>query len=674
MKFGQIISVAVPRPIDSLFTYRLRDDLVARVAMGGYVRVPFGKSSLDAFVVEPPRLWSEQAEPMSCDALKDVIDVLDELPSLPEDVLSLCRWAHEYYAAPLGEVLSCAAPVLHAGVRKLKRPAKVVGFSGTPVLSLQLNAEQIEVVEKFDHLRRLRAGKVGLCHGVTGSGKTEVYIELARRALAEGQGVLVLVPEIALTPQLHRRFEEGLGCSVGLWHSAMSAGKRRDLYHALRSGGTRVVVGARSAVFAPVQNLGLIVVDEEHDATYKQDDGVRYQARDLAVVRGKITHSFVLLGSATPSLESLERVREGRYSLGELRCRVSSAGMPLVEIVDLKCAEKVSGTQAPLARYCVDRIQHVLDIGQQVLVYLNRRGFASYLLCADCGQVRECQNCSISLTIHRAKRQLKCHHCDHAEPIPLMCSVCQGVNLRAMGAGTESLEADLPRLVQGARIARLDRDLVTSAGRLNEILESFRKGETNLLLGTQMLVKGHDFPNVTLVVVVLADSLFRWPDFRAAERAYQILKQVAGRAGRGEKSGHVLIQTFDPEHPVLQTVAQESAELAFFENERALRHALHYPPFGRIARLRVEGPVQGDVIQSARSLSDALRREFAQEVGLNILGPSEAFLEKSHGTFRWDILLKAKEIQVLQRAIRYFKQASKNIKKRIQIDVDPYGV
>ncbi len=674
MNSRQVISVAIPRPLDGLFTYRIPDHLIHKVEVGGSVRVPFGKSSLDAFVVESPKAASELPEGLSWDSLKEVSEVLDDVPLLPADVMSLCRWAHDYYFAPLGEVLSCAAPMLNSGVRKLKRPPKKVDRSQSGSRRLEPTAEQSGVIEKFDQLRRLKEGKIALLYGVTGSGKTEVYIELARKALEDGQGVLVLLPEIALTPQLHRRFEESLGLPVGLWHSAMSPSKRRDLNQSLIRGEVQVVVGARSGIFAPVQNLGLIVVDEEHDSTYKQEDRVRYHARDLAVVRGKMTRSLVVLGSATPSLESWERVREGRYELGELKSRVAGFGMPSVEIVDLKTEEKVSGIQAPLSELCLRRIQETLDLGQQVVVYLNRRGFAAYLLCKDCGKVSECQNCSISLAVHRSKRQLKCHHCGYVTGIPLVCSGCQGLNLQAMGAGTESLEGDLPRLLTGARIARLDRDLVTSAARLNEILDGFRAGESNLLLGTQMLVKGHDFPNVTLVVVILADSLFRWPDFRAPERAYQVLKQVSGRAGRGEKAGSVLIQTFDVEHPVLQVISHRLSEQSFFENERQMRKALGYPPFGRIARLRIEGVTQAEVMQSSIELSDALRSEFKEGAGLEVLGPSEAFLEKSNGIFRWDILLKAREIQVLQRALRYSKRVGKLSKKKIQIDVDPYGV
>jgi primosomal protein N' (replication factor Y) len=616
-------------------------------------------------------------------SLKEVIDIAHEVPPVPLDVLSLCRWAHEYYLSPLGEVLSCASPLLQAGIRKLKQKPVQASITAqvpkdraafTAPQSIDLSQDQRAAVEQFELARQAGGGRVALLHGVTGSGKTEVYIELARKALRANQGVLFLVPEIALTPQLHCRIEEGLGVSVGLWHSAMSNGKRRDLCLSLARGEMRVVVGARSAVFAPIQNLGLIVVDEEHDATYKQEDRVRYHARDLAVVRAKITQAFVILGSATPSLETWERVREGRYSVAQLGTRIAAGGMPSIGLIDLKVEQKVSRIQAPLALCTLERIQRTLDAGEQVIVYLNRRGFAAFLLCKDCGKVSECPHCSVSLTVHKLRRELKCHHCGYFEPIRQECAGCQGSKLHAMGAGTESLEVDLPRVLTGVRLARLDRDLITSAARLKQVLDGFRNGESNLLLGTQMLVKGHDFPNVTLVVVILADALFRWPDFRASERALQILTQVSGRAGRGSKAGHVLVQAFDVSHPVLDVLTGQLSEESFLDTERELRRALRYPPYGRIARMRIEGATQQEVVAISQQLAGVLRAQFSSAAGFEILGPSEAFLEKSKGTFRWDLLLKTHDIQVLQKVLRYSKYHCKLLKTRMQIDVDPYGI
>jgi primosomal protein N' (replication factor Y) len=671
-----IISVAVPRPLEGLFTYRISPEMASKAKVGGWVRVPFGKKETHAFIVEEPKLISELPRGLEITSLKEVIEVADDV-FLTEDVLKLCQWAHEYYFTPLGEVLNCAAPPAAMGLKTIRKKTRELEAPAPFVQGHALTPAQLDALAKLEEVRVSTTPlKVALLQGVTGSGKTELYIELARRALQEGKGVILLVPEIALTPQLHRRFEEGLGTSVGLWHSAVADGVRRDMTAGIREGRVRVVVGARSAVFAPVPNLGLIVVDEEHDPTYKQEDRFRYHARDLAVVRGKLTGAFVLLGSATPSLETRERVDEGRYALARLDERIAVGGLPSIDIVDLREEERLSDIQAPIAKRTADAIRETLARGDQVMIFLNRRGFAAFLLCQDCGHVRECPNCSISLTVHWKRRQLKCHVCAHQEAIPELCEKCQGSELQPMGAGTESLELELPKIFPEAKTLRLDRDQVTSASRLEAILDEFRSGKANILLGTQMLVKGHDFPGVTLVVVILADGLFKFPDFRATERSYQILRQVSGRGGRGERPGRVLIQTFDPGNPVILAVKGDVSEDKLLSDEKEVRKALQYPPFGRMARLRFENADQNQ----ARDRSTQIARELIQQAGeaatsdLQILGPSEAFLEKAKNIYRWDVVLKSGNIGTLQKAIRRARDVCASRKWAFLVDVDPYGV
>jgi primosomal protein N' (replication factor Y) len=631
------------------------------------VEVPFGRDRVFAFIAES-LIPAEKAQLPAGAKLRDIERLISEQPVITGEVAQLCKWAQEYYQAPLGEVLNSAAPSAVIGLKAKTSRSKSVRDRNQSPRTVTLSEQQKAAVEAISDSSK----PVCLLQGITGSGKTEVYLELARRTLSQGRSVLILAPEIALTPQLHERFESGLGTEVGLWHSALPDGKRHEQWLALREGHLRVLIGARSSIFAPIQNLGLIVVDEEHDPSFKQEDRFRYNARDLAIVRAKMGTARVVLGSATPSLESLENARAERYLKVLLTERHAASRLPEIEIIPLAEVPFVEDCRSVLAQKSLDTLRETLSAGEQAMVFLNRRGFAAFLVCKDCGEVPGCPNCSLSLTVHLRHKKLRCHVCAHQEALHTLCEKCQGHELEPVGAGTESLEEDLARLLPEARIMRLDRDLITSASRLEKALNSFKSGESNLLLGTQMLVKGHHFPGVTCVLVVLADTLFRWPDFKSAERAYQVLTQVSGRAGRGEKPGRVLLQSYSPDHPVIQVACGKMSVVDFLENERELRAALQYPPFGRLARLRIEAKDPEGARGGADEILEAIRSVPDDE--LEILGPSEAFLERMKGVHRWDLLLKSKSVAPIQRAALRARHRARVRKLTLVVDIDPSGV
>ncbi|MBX7100673.1 MAG: primosomal protein N' [Myxococcaceae bacterium] len=484
-----------------------------------------------------------------------------------------------------------------------------------------------------------------LLHGVTGSGKTEVYLRAAEHARALGKGTLILVPEIALTPQLVGRFKSRFGDAVAVLHSALKDSERLRHWQALRSGKVSIAVGVRSGVFAPIPNLGLVVVDEEHDPSFKQEEKLRYHARDLAVVRAQRAKATVVLGSATPSLETLLNTRQGKYRLLTLPTRVDDRPMPGVSLVDLR----LERPKDPAARDVEPPIlspplraamRETLEKGQQVILFLNRRGHSTYVLCEVCGQSRRCTDCDVCLTHHLGQRALVCHYCGKRSPLPTTCPECDGP-LLTLGVGTEKVEEEVGTTFPGARLARLDRDAVTNNERLTELLAAFARREIDVLIGTQMVAKGHDFPGVTLVCVLLADSALALPDFRAAERTFHLLTQVAGRAGRGKEPGRVLVQSYNPlAEAVARSVGHDFE--GFSALELARRKALGWPPWSRLAAVRVEGEDPDLTADVARRLGRAMARALpAASLGVRLLGPAPAPIAKVKGKTRWQLVLKA---------------------------------
>ncbi|HKB07995.1 MAG TPA: primosomal protein N', partial [Candidatus Polarisedimenticolia bacterium] len=530
---------------------------------------------------------------------------------------------------------------------------------------------QVESIEAILGALEPRRFASFLLHGVTGSGKTEVYLRAIEAAVASGRRALYLVPEIGLTPLLARRMRSRFGEVLALLHSGLTEGERYDEWRRIRDGRVDVVLGARSAVFAPIPDLGLIVVDEEHDASYKQEEHPRYNARDLAIMRGKQAAAAVILGSATPSVESYFQAGRGRHRLLLLPGRIGSAGLPRVERVDMRLEFREVGGESILSRRLLTALRDRLRSSEQSLVLLNRRGFSTFVLCRACGAQIQCRQCSIPMTLHLRQRRLRCHYCDESQPVPSVCPSCRSADLHFGGTGTERLEEVLRSALPEARIERLDRDTARGRGAVEDLLTRVERGEVDILLGTQMIAKGHDFPNVTLVGVLAADALLGMPDFRAGERAFQLLSQVAGRSGRGERPGEVIVQAYDVEHHAIR-FACEHDYTGFAKRELAYRRAMNYPPYTALAVLLVKDRV----LDRARERAGRVARALASLAGrrVQVLGPAPAPLERLRGDYRVQVLVKAPNRRDMQAVLAELLPLLGGPQLRandLVIDVDP---
>jgi len=541
---------------------------------------------------------------------------------------------------------------------------------------LQPTGERALTAEQDDALRRLGPRvtdgtfHAALLHGVTGSGKTEIYVRLSEMARAAQRTVLVLVPEIALTPAVAAAFRQAFGDRVAIQHSGLSDGERHDQWRRIRRGETDVVVGTRSAVFAPIGDLGLIVVDEEHDGSYKQEEIPRYNARDVAVVRARQARALVVLGSATPSMESYQNAVEHRYELVPLQRRVRDRPLADVRIVDMREEYAAEGPDVVLSRALREGLAERLARGEQALVLLNRRGFATAVFCRQCGEALECPNCSVSLTLHRAERRARCHYCNYALPVPKTCPQCAGPYLEQAGFGTERVEKEIHGCVPSARVGRLDRDAARRRGAALALLRRFATGEVDVLVGTQMIAKGHDFPNVTLVGVVSADVGLWFPDFRAAERTFQLLTQVVGRAGRGGARGDAIIQTLYPDHYSIRHACRQDYA-AFFADELAYRKAMRYPPALALVNAVVRGATGGEAMAGAAEIVRRLRRHDGR---FRVLGPAVAPLGRLRGEHRAQLFLKGTHRRAMRAALVAALADLPELQRRVVIDVDPISV
>lgn len=575
--------------------------------------------------------------------------------------------------------LGLTAAVLNSAVKKGWLRKKAVEVYRDPLAGfkddekpapIKLNDEQQHALDEIAKAIDEKKAETVLLEGITGSGKTEVYLHAISKALAQGRTALMLVPEISLTPQMVRQVKARFGQEVAVLHSALSEGEKYDEWRRIRRGETKVVVGARSAVFAPLKNIGLIVIDEEHESSYKQESDPRYNARDVAIWRSKYHHCPLVLGSATPSLGSRARAQKNVYHLLRLTKRANNKKLPKVRLIDLKHVQ-FAGGQFDLSLELVDAIKKRLEKKEQVILMLNRRGFANFMLCRECGFVLKCPNCDVSLNLHKDTNSMQCHYCGHTEPIPTCCPNCQSSQIRFLGTGTQKVQEELEELLPGARILRMDVDTTRRKGSYKKILDAFGNHEADILLGTQMIAKGLDFPNVTLVGVINADTGLWFSDYNASEKTFELLTQVAGRAGRADKEGEVLIQTYNPEHYAIQLAKTQDYE-RFYGYEMNVRHAGNYPPYFFTVLISIAAKKEQNAAREAFKIKRYLTKELHAET--IILGPTPSAISRVKNQYYYQILVKYKKEPNLNKLLHHVQDSAQEAKKyglSIFIDNEP---
>jgi primosomal protein N' (replication factor Y) len=604
---------------------------------------------------------------------RKIVDLLDAQGEMP------LRELRRILPGAPGIVRNMAA----RGFVEVKERATYRDPFGEPILPDEPPDLTLEQSQALETIRQAwsRGYAPILLEGVTGSGKTEIYLNLVAEAISSGKSALVLVPEIALISQMERRFRARFGDKIAVLHSGLSAGERLDQWMRILREEAAIVIGARSAVFAPLRDIDLIVVDEEHDPSYKQDTQLRYNARDLAVVRAKECGCPVILGSATPSVQTFFNAQSGRFRHVEMKERVARQSLPEVEIVDLGKVRHERGLRKYLTPTLISAVGQTLARGEQTLLFLNRRGYANYPHCTDCGAPVRCRNCSITLTYHRSTNAYRCHYCGHTQAANQACRACGSETIWHFGLGTEKLEEAVGRLFPEARTARMDRDTTRRKGSLLGILKHLQQGEIDILVGTQMVAKGHDFPNITLVGVVCADTTLNFPDFRSSERTFQLLAQVAGRAGRGDRPGRVILQTYTPDHFTI-AAARNQAFAPFYNHEIQFRQALGYPPYNRMVQVLITGKDKESTRRTAETVGAAgrshLRNDALLGAQITLLGPVEAALHQVAGRFRWQLLIKGARPSALNRFARELVQTVGPARGpdpvKVIIDVDPQAM
>ena len=715
MVVGVLVELSA-KAVDKVFDYNVPCELEKDIKVGIRVLVPFGRMTLEGFVLEIKNSTSTDRE------LKEIIDVVDKDIVLNNELLELGKVMRDN---TLSTLISCYQVMLPKALKagrcgnikydtyykldgdysniklndkqkeiiELVKNGPVIRKSLADISLSSLNTlikKGVLVEERKEHYRVdykeekndkfkltndqqkvvddvISDTNTYLLYGVTGSGKTEVYMEIIEHYLNMGKTSIVLVPEISLTPEMINRFEKRFGKRIAAIHSGLSDGEKYDEYRRIARGEASIVIGARSAVFAPLDNIGIIIIDEEHSDSYKQSDpSPRYHARDIAILRSKYHKCSVLLGSATPSLESMARAEKGVYKLLSLPHRVNGKDLPSVNIIDMN--KEIRKIKGHFSNELVEAIRNRIDCGEQVILLLNRRGYSSFVTCKNCGYTFKCPNCDITLTYHKSSNTLRCHYCGHGEKVFDTCPECKEKALNNLGVGTQKIEEELNKLFPNSRVLRMDYDTTSRKGMHEKMIESFKNQEYDILLGTQMVAKGLDFANVTLVGVINADTSLNIPDFRSSENTFSLLSQVAGRSGRSSKTGSVIIQTFNPEHYAI-SLTKNHDYLSFYKQEMMIRRNLKYPPYYYICNIRISGRDANYILGEALKIKSSLERNLKSTI---ILGPSNSSLFKMNNVFRYNIILKYKKEDnlylVLSKVISHYLS---NNKIKVDIDFNP---
>jgi len=668
----QLVEVAIPLAVDDPYTYAVPAEWSDKIKPGVRVRIPFKNRDIVGYIVG----FSDSERNAKT---KSVLEVLDEKPLVSQHFLELTQWIKSYYFSSWGEAIQACVPKQYRKAKIAKKRKKKAELPENTAPSKKtkeftLTGEQQDALNQIIELMRTSRFNEALLLGVTGSGKSELYIRAIQHALRNGKSAICLVPEIALTEQIERFFEGYFGDELEIIHSKLSDGERWQAWDRIRRGEKKVVLGVRSAIFSPLENLGLIIIDEEQEPSYKQDQTPRYHARDVARWRAQNLGALLLMGSATPSIELLHEARTGNIHLLELSKRIGDKELPQIQIIDLKQAQQISREKVIISSTLAQAVQSALEKKESVMLMLNRRGFSTQAQCLQCGKAIACRHCDVALTFHQAEQKLLCHYCNYSIGESDRCVYCQYQLFRYMGVGTEKVESEIARMFPQAKVARLDSDVIRKKGSHEDILSRFRAREIDILVGTQMIAKGFDFPHVTLVGIILADTALLLPDYRSSEKTFQLVTQMAGRSGRGELGGKVLVQTFSPFHYSIQSAKNHDTK-GFYEQELKHRQDFSYPPFVKLINIIIRSKIEKRVIEQA----EILKSEILKVLPIHqteVLGPAPLPFYRLRGHFRWHLMIKIKNqteqpLLLLKKAL----QASKKVSKVFMlVDTDPVSI